>query len=187
MQMEIYSKRLLLRPLYIEDITQTYEQWLNNPDITKYLEIRHSPQTYEVICAYINSYLEDTIHKRYWGVFEKSSDLHIGSIVLNAIHCIYKTADISFVIGHPEAQGKGYATEAVHAVCDYAFAVMELHKITGGHYASHIGSKRVFEKNGFRQECLQREQVINSDGLREDIVRHGLLKREFLKKEKYFS
>ncbi len=187
MKNNIYSKRLLLRALQLKDITPAYEKWLNSLEVTKYLEIRHTPQTYERICEYITSCLKNTVTKRHWGIFEKSSDIHIGSITLNGIHQIYKTADISFIIGYPNAQGKGYATEAVHAVCHYAFTELGLHKLTGGHYASHIESQRIFQKNGFTQECVLREQVINVDEQREDCIRYGLLASEFKKQSKIIS
>lgn len=105
--------------------------------------------------------------------------LHIGTVNLNDIHSLYKRADISFVIGHLEAQGKGFATEAVHAVCNYAFSIMGLYRLTGGHYESNTGSMRVFQKNNFTLEGRRRQHIINVDGEREDSLIYGLLASEF--------
>ena len=59
-----------------------------------------------------------------------------------------KEVEISYWIAN-KFWNKGYATEAVHAACDYAFGILQLYKLTGGHYASHAGSRNVFQKNGF--------------------------------------
>lgn len=174
----VLSKRLLLRPLGIADITDAYLQWLNDPGVTRYLEIRHTPQTYNRVCEYLKQ-REQMSGCPHFGVFDENGTRHVGTVTLNALNGYYKTADISFVMGHPDARGKGYATEAVHAVCEYAFTVLQLHKLTGGHYLSHIGSQKVFQKNGFHQEGIRREQVVNTDGHREDVILHGLLARDF--------
>lgn len=174
----LFSKRLLLRPLDISDITDAYLQWLNDPEVTRYLEIRHTPQTYDRVCQYLKQ-REQMPDCPHFGVFDENGTRHVGTVTLNALNGHYKTADISFVMGHPDARGKGYATEAVHAVCEYAFTVLQLHKLTGGHYLSHTGSQKVFQKNGFQQEGIRREQVVNTDGHREDVMLHGLLVRDF--------
>lgn len=177
--MVIRSARLILRPMTVEDITPAYLAWLNDPVVTKGLEIRHQEQTYNTACAYIEAHLKDTANSRYWGIFEAQRMLHVGTVNLNDIHLLYKRADISFVIGHPETQGKGFATEAVHAVCNYAFSIMGLHRLTGGHYESNTGSMRVFQKNNFTLEGRRRQHIINVDGEREDSLIYGLLASEF--------
>lgn len=174
----VFSKRLLLRSLKISDITDAYLGWLNDLNVTAYLEIRHTPQTYERVCEYL-SQREKMPDCPHFGIFDQNGTRHVGTVTLNSLNARYKTADISFVIGHPDAGGKGYATEAVHAVCEYAFTVLQLHKLTGGHYASHTGSRKVFLKNGFQQEGVRREQVINREGQREDVILYGLLARDF--------
>lgn len=177
--MIIQSERLVLRPLMVEDISPAYLAWLNDPAVTRGLEIRHQKQTYASSCSYIEAHLSDTTTSRYWGVFWAHNMLHVGSVNLNDIHPLYKRADISFVIGHPEAQGKGFATEAVHAVCNHAFSAMGLYRLTGGHYESNIASMRVLQKNNFTLEGRRRQHVVNADGVREDTLVYGLLATEF--------
>jgi aminoglycoside 6'-N-acetyltransferase len=156
---------------------------LNNPDVTQCLEVRHAKQNRESIEMYMHQRGQDSETGWHFGVFDQEGTRHVGTVTMNGISKFYLTADISFVMGHPQAQGRGYATEAVHAVCFYAFRTRGLHKITGGHYASNVGSFRVFQKNGFRLEGSKKEQVINAEGEREDVLIHGLLAREFIEKE----
>ncbi len=71
-------------------------------------------------------------------------------------------------------QGKGYMSEAVKIICDYAFKTVRLHRIEAGVMVNNFGSQRVLEKNGFIQEGLNRKNV-QIDGVWEDHYIYGLL------------
>ena len=183
----ILTSRLLLRPLEERDITSVYVHWLNDLKVTQTLEVRHAAQTHESVVSYVLQRNRNSESGRHFGIFDRDGERHVGTVTLNGFNSTYMTADISFVIGHPEAQGLGYATEAVSSVCFYAFEAMKLHKLTGGHYVSNTGSFRVFQKNGFKLEGLRREQVVNIAGEREDVLLHGLLAREFCEQNHHSS
>lgn len=175
----ISTKRLILRRPTIADITDEYIHWLNNPEVNSCLEIRHHTHTRESCEAYINMRYESPHLGLHFGVFDQQGTRFVGTVTFNDFNNYYKTADISFVIGHPQAQHIGYATEAVKAACHFAFHSQGLFKLTGGHYTSNIGSLKVFQKNGFHIEGVRRAQTINAWGKREDSVLHGLLATEF--------
>ncbi len=71
-------------------------------------------------------------------------------------------------------QGKGYTSEAVKLICDYAFKELKLHRIEAGVLVDNYGSQRVLEKNGFIQEGLNRKNV-QINGVWEDHYIYGLL------------
>jgi ribosomal-protein-alanine N-acetyltransferase len=176
----LITKRLIIRPLIIEDISPQYIEWLNSKQVTRYLEIRNVTHTLDTTIDYIRKRNKNAkIDGEHFGIFDDAGRRHVGTVTFNSTNFYHNTSDISFVIGNQETAGRGYATEAVHAVCCYGFIVKKLYKITGGHYAGNIGSKRVFQKNGFRVEGCRREQVINCRGIREDTFLYGLLLREF--------
>lgn len=54
--------------------------------------------------------------------------------------------------------GQGLATEAARAMVDYGFRELGLHRIWAVTIADNLGSKRVLEKLGMRQEALEREK-----------------------------
>ncbi|GGH77807.1 ribosomal-protein-alanine N-acetyltransferase [Pullulanibacillus pueri] len=58
-----------------------------------------------------------------------------------------------------EQNGKGYMTEAVRLVVDYAFQTLRLHRIEAGVMPHNIGSAKVLLKAGFQKEGLSRENV----------------------------
>ncbi|MET3288297.1 UNVERIFIED_CONTAM: ribosomal-protein-alanine N-acetyltransferase [Brevibacillus sp. OAP136] len=55
--------------------------------------------------------------------------------------------------------GKGYVTEAVRVVVDYAFYELALHRIEAGVMPHNVRSMRVLEKAGFHKEGIARKNV----------------------------
>ena len=180
----IKTRRLVLRDIKIRDITSEYLNWLNDPEVTKYLEIRFIPQTKEKIIEYVQSALEDTRNKMHFGVYDKGGARLVGTVTLPHIDWNHYFADISFVIGHSEASGKGYATEAVHGVIYYVFRECNIVKLWGGYYQGHEKSADVFRKNCFRIEGRFKKKLINYENLRVDSIAEGLLSEDFVPDER---
>ncbi|EEB74411.1 GNAT family N-acetyltransferase [Thermococcus sp. AM4] len=63
----------------------------------------------------------------------------------------------------PEERGKGYGTEVVRLLCEYAFRHLNLRKVWAKVHSDNIPSIRVLEKNGFSLSGRFREHVW-SDG-----------------------
>ena len=75
-------------------------------------------------------------------------------------------ADIGYTVV-PAAQGKGIASEALRAVCEYAFNQTGVKAINAYVLADNGGSVRVLEKAGFvRTQVLEKAYEI--DGVRYD-------------------
>ena len=85
----------------------------------------------------------------HFGIYDGNGGQLVGTVTLPVIDRNHQFADISFVVGHPLARGKGYATEAVHGVIFYAFHVDSLQKLWAGYYGDHRASEKVLKKNGF--------------------------------------
>lgn len=59
-------------------------------------------------------------------------------------------ATLGILIGAKDHWGKGYGTEAVKAVLEYAFTRMEIRKVKLRTYKHNLRAQRAFEKSGFR-------------------------------------
>ena len=180
----IKTKRLVLRDIEIRDITSEYISWLNDPKVVKYLEIRFVPQTKEKIKEYVQSALDDTRNKMHFGIYDKGGARLVGTVSMPHIDWNHYSSDISFVIGHPEASGKGYATEAVHGVIYYVFQECKIVKLWGGYYQGHLKSANVFKNNGFQTEGRIKEKLINYKNQRVDHIIQGLLAEDFKPNER---
>ena len=181
------TRRLVLRDIRIEDISREYVEWLNNPEINRFLEIRFTPQDYETVKAYVEEKLHDTRTTKHFGVYDLKGQRLIGTVTLPHIDWNHSCGDISFVVGHLGVQGQGYATEAVHGVAYYMFRECGLVKLWGGFYGGNGASERVFLKNGFHREGRVRGKYLNHENVRVDWVLMGVLANEFVEKGEWLG
>lgn len=180
----IRTRRLVIRDIEVKDISHEYVAWLNNHEVNKYLEIRFVEQTRQRVEDYIRAKLKDTRSSKHFGVYDHEGSRLVGTVTLPTIKCNHFSSDISFVIGHPDAQGKGYATEAVHGVIYYCFKHSGIVKLLAGYYDGHTGSAKVLAKNGFREEGRLVKELIDYRGKRVDHVLVGLMAEDFVPEEK---
>jgi [ribosomal protein S5]-alanine N-acetyltransferase len=172
------GERVYLREVRLSDVDDNYYRWLNDPEITQYLEIRYLPHSLGNIQAYVTA-MDGKVDEIFLAICLRENDRHIGNIKLGPINALHGAADISLLIGEKDCWGQGYATEAIRLCCQFAFGVRNLRKLNAGVYASNLGSKRAFEKAGFREEGRLRGQGLVR-GRPEDHVLLGMLTSEFI-------
>lgn len=169
---------VFLRQIEMRDCTACYVDWLNDPEVNKYLETKWSRQDIGSIKAFVRAQRENN-HSVLFAIVSNTEKGHIGNIKIGPVHEHYKHADISYFIGDKRFWNKGIATEAIKLVCEYGFEELGLHRIEAGVYAVAVGSWKALEKNGFQREGVFREQVILGGGGYMDIYRYGLLRSDW--------
>ena len=87
-------------------------------------------------------------------------------------------AEVGFLLT-PGAQGKGYGTESLRAVCDYAFTTGGLRRLTACVTEGNQASRHVLEKVGFILEGTLRESYWLQQRWQNDWLL-GLLKQEYI-------
>ncbi len=148
------KQKVYLHPIAIGDATREYLSWLNDPEVTKYLELRHVGEyTMEMLHKDIERYNADESVR--WYAIHNMGGVHVGNIKIE-INKNHQFGELGLLIGR-EYWGNGYATEAVKLMCDLAFAEYGLRRIVAGYYDDNEGSRRVFEKNGFETEGILKE------------------------------
>lgn len=143
-----------LRKLVLFDVNANYVQWMNDPQVIHFLEVRHSRRTLKDLREYVSGVIERK-EDLFFAICLNESGRHIGNIKLGPINRVHGFAHIKFFIGEREHWGKGIATEAVDLVVRYAFETLGLHKVLAGCYANNEASLRVFRKCGFKKEGVQ--------------------------------
>jgi len=172
----IEGERIYLREIRPSDVNENYYRWMNDPEVTQYLESRFYPNSMEGLCEYVAGKLRDRDNV-FLAIVLREGDRHIGNVKLGPINWIHRSADIGILIGEKDCWGKGHATEAIRLVVDYAFRKLNLHKVTAGCYSNNQGSLGAFEKAGFQVEGVRKEQFFSNDqytdGVLLGIVRNG--------------
>ena len=155
----IDSARLYLRPLTLDDCTPAYLGWLQDPEVYRFLETRHTPQTIETIRAFVAS-RNAKADEHLFGIFLKNSDVHIGNIKIGPIGQVHPIADVTLLLGARNCWGRGFGSEAILAASRYAMRDLGMRKLTASMYAPNQGSYKAFLKAGFQHEGLRRRHML---------------------------
>jgi len=145
-KVRIECNRIYLRTLLKEDASKKYCSWLNDNDVNKYLVTKKT--TIKDLQDYIEKRFEDT-SCLFLGIFLKDDNIHIGNIKLEPIDFNEKSTTMGILIGEKELWGKGFATEALIGLENYAFEKLALKIIQLGVYKKNVGAFKVYKKAGF--------------------------------------
>ncbi len=171
----LIGERVYLGPVEREDFSQLY-LWGNDPEIRGL--------TGEVLPTYQDSF-EDfqarlrTDSSRVWfGVVVKENDRLIGEAGLLRMFPAWRTTDLSLIIGDRTAWRKGYGTEAMDLLLDYAFGYLNFHRVAIGVVGSNERALKFYEKVGFKREGIQRDGYYFNHTY-QDFVMMSILENEF--------
>jgi [ribosomal protein S5]-alanine N-acetyltransferase len=178
--LKVNPESVLLRQLKPSDVGEHYIGWLNDPEINRFLEIRHSlPITTENTVKYV-AYCE-TIHRHHWGIFVE--DIHVGNISCSDYNHNYKWVDISNLIGEKEYQKTDLCKLALAGALEHLFSVGGFHRIQAGTYNVHFAGITLLTNLGLKKEGVLREAAI-VNGKYVDYLKFGILKREWEARKK---
>lgn len=178
----IVGKKLYLRGLEKSDLEGDYFQWLNDREVTKFMDSGIFPNTQEKMEEfYKNTALSS--NNVILVIVEIDSDSHIGNIKLGPINWISRISPLGIMIGNKEFWGKNYASESIKLVLDYAFKRLNLHKVTLGVVEKNNAAVSVYKKAGFKVEGLAKSQFY-LDGEYCNAIYMGMTREEFLINEK---
>ena len=174
------GKKIILRPLKIEDLEKTHE-WRNNLELIKLTQGVRFPKTMEMDRDWFNQALNDKSNRNiYFGIDEIETGDFIGIIQLNNIDYISGTANWGFMIGETINQSKGIGTEFSTLILNYTFNNLNLRKITSYVVENNSISIRLFRKLGFNEEGILRKHYF-VEGEYRDILILSLFKDDYLK------
>lgn len=158
----LIGSSIYIRPLQINDAESILNLQIENRDFFEKFSMLRGEDYYTLESQ--TKMIKDRTDKMkndeeyYFGIFHKSDEL-IGTIQLFQV---YRDSLQSAFIGYfldKKHNGKGYTTEAVKLIVDYAFNNLHLHRIEAGVMPHNIGSIRVLEKAGFHKEGIARKNV----------------------------
>jgi RimJ/RimL family protein N-acetyltransferase len=171
------------------DYDSNYQNWFNDPEVTKYNSHGLFPYTdeqkeefFKNIDINTNLQLPNTI---VWAItsFYPSSFInktgsktyHIGNITLQNINWINRSAEFAIVIGEKEYWGKGLGYEAAKILFNHGFNKLNLNRIWTGTAETNISMNKLALKLGMRKEGEFKEGMY-LEGEYVDINCYGILK-----------
>ena len=175
----LQTPRLLLRRFTMDDAQAMFDQWCNDPEVTRFLSWGpHGTidKTKRLLKSWKQRY-EDTMFYNWCIEFE---GLPIGGIDLIMRSEKSLRAELGYCLSN-RYKGRGLVTEAACAVLTFAFEDVGLHKICAKHDVENPASGRIMQKLGMRQEGYMKLDAQRLDGTYSDMVLYGILRDEWLR------
>jgi len=173
----LVGPRVLLRPLQESDVNEEYLAWLNDRAVNRYLAVGQSVSTDETLRAYLQRF-QNSRTDVLFVIIHRQTARPLGTVTINRLHPVNRTADTGIMIGRKDSWGRGYGVEAWRLAIEYAFTNLGVRKLTAGAVVDNLASIAALKKLGFKQEGVFREEFL-VDGQYRDIVRFGVFQHEF--------
>jgi ribosomal-protein-alanine N-acetyltransferase len=142
----IKTSRLELIPISLQDVTPKYLEWLNDSEVTKYMEIK-GKQTKNMLQDFVQNHVDSGT--LFWSIRIFATDLHIGNIKIDPVNYGNKTAEYGIMIGDKSSWGNGFAKEATFGVLNFCFKDLGLQEITLGVIKENTAALTLYKKIGF--------------------------------------
>lgn len=177
MAISLETERLIIRDLQESDLMNLH-RLLSDKNNMYYLDdivtnsLEESAQNLKLAMANKDGH--------YFCLCNKNTGEYIGEVgyTITAETPIGKIVHMGYFI-LPEYHGRGYTTEAVRKVIEFAFMNDKCIRITTGCYKDNIPSMRVMEKSGFRKEG-ERIKAEWHDGQMKDRLDYAINKDEYI-------
>ncbi len=151
----IAGELVALGPLRRESIP-LYLRWMNDFATTRTLAVQPRPMTLEQETAWYEQAATNE-QERNFSIFERTSGRVVGNCGMFDILLPHRRAEVGIVIGEPDVRGRGYGTEAMRLLVDYAFTAAGMHSVMLWVYEFNPAARRCYEKVGFREVGRRRE------------------------------
>lgn len=149
------SSRLIYKPLTSSYATQEYLQWLNDKEVTKYLEI-FEPYSVQQLTNYLEA-VDRNEQLLFWAIHLKENDKHIGNIKIDPVNRYHGYGEYGIMMGDKTEWGKGYGAEASKAIVEYCFREEKLRKLNLGVVEENIAAVNLYKKMGFQTEGIYKK------------------------------
>ena len=172
---KVVGQKCYLSPI-TEESAEIYTKWMNDPEITVNLTTLPKNITIEGEKEFIRKASAE--NEYIFGIVDLATDRIIGNCGLMRIDFIQRVAELGILIGDKEFWNKGYGTEAMNLLLDYAFNALNLHNVMLFVKEYNLRAYHVYEKIGFK-EIGRRRQAEQFAGKRYDLILMDILSDEF--------
>jgi RimJ/RimL family protein N-acetyltransferase len=135
------------------------------------------PRTEDEIARWIEGVSRSNTEFTF-GIRLLDSDDLIGWAQLDGISWTHGTSALGIGVGNRSFWDRGYGTEAMELLLNFAFDELNLHRVFLTVFSYNPRAIRLYEKLGFQREGVYREHL-QRDGQRFDMLHYGILRHEW--------
>jgi RimJ/RimL family protein N-acetyltransferase len=176
------SQEICLGPIDHEKDPEIEAKWTHDSEFMRLMEINPArPMSAAILKKQyekLEKQIEEDKNLYHFTIRAKADDRLIGKAVLQGIEWTNGNAWLRLGIGAAEDRQKGYGTQALQLLLRFAFAELNLFRVTAVVPEYNEGAIALARKFGFTQEVCRRS-ALERDGRRWDLYVFGLLKDEW--------
>ena len=151
----VRTSRLLLRPLTEAD-TDALLEYRSLPEVCRYVPfvpMDRAAVAQRLAGAWARTEITAEGQGVILGMEVAETGRLVGDVNLYLHSREHRAAEVGWVLS-PHHSGRGYATEAAHAILHLAFDDLKVHRVTARVDARNLASGRLAQRLGMRQEAL---------------------------------
>ncbi|WP_028545308.1 GNAT family N-acetyltransferase [Paenibacillus taiwanensis] len=152
---ELQTDRLWLRALRADDAEDLF-RYFSQDQVTEFYDLdsfTNCEQARELILSWGNRFEQQEGIR--WGITLKGDDRVIGTCGYHNWSKEHFKAEVGYEL-HPDYWRQGIMSEAVHAIIQYGFEQLELHRIEAFIDPMNEASRKLLTKVGMQEEGLLR-------------------------------
>ena len=169
-------------PIDHEKDPEIESKWTHDSDFIRMMSINPArPMSVAMLKKQyekIEKQIDDDKNFYYFAIRAKEDDRLIGKAMIQEVEWTNGIGWIHLGIGSAEDRGKGYGTQAVGILLRFAFAELNLFRVSARVPEYNEAALALFKKFGFLEEVRHR-QALDRDGRRWDLMVFGLLTTEW--------
>ena len=171
------QEKIFLVPLELKHISDDYLSWVNDSELTKFLEIGERERTVSDLEDYITNSPKEG--RTNFAIFTEESKTHIGNGSIYDVDITDMSYEIGWFIGNREFHGGLYAPMIIYYLHKIAILEMDLKKCRGVVIKENVkarisnkfvGYKQIGDSSYFHKKNQTLYSVIELELLREDYL-----------------
>ncbi len=170
------GKLVRLAALDPDQVAEPFAHW--NQD-SEYQQLSNSDPANLYTPKQIKEWMEKHVNEFYgFSIHTLEGDHMIGNVDLNGVNWVARDCWVGIGIGDRDYWGKGYGTEAMQLAVRFAFAGLNLNRVSLDVFEYNQRAYKSYLKAGFKEEGRMR-QWMQRGGDRYDLIYMGILREEW--------
>lgn len=152
--------------------------WINDREVTQWLSARYPLSTAQER-EWLDRVMKRPASEGLSLAIETLADFrHIGTISIHPVSVESGNAELGIMIGDKDCWSRGFGTDAILTLLEFAFLEMNLHRVQLDALDTNERAIACYKKCGFIEEGRKRESWYQA-GAYHDLVFMGVLREEF--------
>ena len=174
MNNQLKSGKIALRPLEPEDIDILYK-WENDMSIWEVSNTK-TPFSKHVLAQYLIEAARDIYETKQLRLIIQNEKLEaVGAVDLFDFEPYHLRAGVGVLIHNAADKNKGYASDALKALSNYAFEILGLKQLYANITADNLISIKLFEKSGFEKVGIKKDWIKTPSAWKDEILFQKML------------